>query len=114
MNDIEFFNRQVKIVLRNSGIIDPLKIDEYIAREGYQALAKALGEMTPEQVDRRGEAAGLRGRGGGGLPDRAEVEVRARHRATSSTSSATPTRATPARSWTARSSKATRTRSSRA
>ena len=41
MGDVEFFNRQVKIVLRNSGIIDPLRIDEYIAREGYQALANA-------------------------------------------------------------------------
>jgi len=40
MQDVEFFNRQVKIVLRNSGIIDPLKVEEYIAREGYQALAK--------------------------------------------------------------------------
>ena len=50
MDDIPFFNRQVKIVLRNSGIIDPLKIDEYIARDGYQALAKVLTEMTPEQV----------------------------------------------------------------
>ena len=45
MEDVEFFNRQVKIVLRNSGIIDPLKIEEYIAREGYQALAKVLTEM---------------------------------------------------------------------
>ncbi len=53
MGDIPFFNRQVKIVLRNCGIIDPLKIDEYIAREGYQALAKVLTAMTPEAVDRR-------------------------------------------------------------
>ena len=68
MDDIPFFNRQVKIVLRNSGIIDPLKIDEYIAREGYQALAKVLTEMTPEQVVEEVLASGLRGRGGAGFP----------------------------------------------
>ena len=48
--DIPFFKRQVKIVLRNCGIIDPENIDEYIARDGYEALAKALTAMTPEQV----------------------------------------------------------------
>ncbi len=68
MSDIPFFNRQVKIVLRNSGIIDPLKIDEYIAREGYQALAKALTEMTPQTVVDEVLASGLRGRGGAGFP----------------------------------------------
>ncbi len=68
MSDIPFFNRQVKIVLRNSGIIDPLKIDEYIAREGYQALAKVLTEMTPEAVVGEVLASGLRGRGGAGFP----------------------------------------------
>ncbi|HQF52968.1 MAG TPA: NADH-quinone oxidoreductase subunit NuoF [Thermoleophilia bacterium] len=68
MDDIPFFNRQVKIVLRNSGIIDPLKIDEYIAREGYQALAKVLTEMTPEQVVQEILDSGLRGRGGAGFP----------------------------------------------
>jgi NADH-quinone oxidoreductase subunit F len=68
MTDIPFFNRQVKIVLRNSGIIDPLEIDEYIAREGYQALAKVLTEMTPEQVVDELLASGLRGRGGAGFP----------------------------------------------
>ncbi len=68
MDDIPFFNRQVKIVLRNSGLIDPLKIDEYIAREGYQALAKVLTEMTPEQVVEEVLASGLRGRGGAGFP----------------------------------------------
>ncbi len=68
MNDIPFFNRQVKIVLRNSGIIDPLNIDEYIARDGYQALAKVLTAMTPEQVVEEVLASGLRGRGGAGFP----------------------------------------------
>ena len=68
MDDIPFFNRQVKIVLRNSGIIDPLNIDEYIARDGYQALAKVLTAMTPEQVVEEVLASGLRGRGGAGFP----------------------------------------------
>ncbi len=68
MRDVEFFNRQVKIVLRNSGLIDPLRIEEYIAREGYMALAKALTEMTPAQVVDEVLASGLRGRGGAGFP----------------------------------------------
>ena len=68
MSDIPFFNRQVKIVLRNSGIIDPLKIDEYIAREGYQALAKVLTDMTPEQLVEEILASVLSGRGGAGFP----------------------------------------------
>ncbi len=58
---------QVRIVLRNSGIIDPEKIDEYIAREGYSALRKALS-MKPEQVIEEILASGLRGRGGAGFP----------------------------------------------
>ena len=68
IQDIEFFRRQVKIVLRNSGMIDPLKIEEYIARDGYLALAKVLTEMTPEQVIEEVLASGLRGRGGAGFP----------------------------------------------
>jgi (2Fe-2S) ferredoxin len=68
MQDVEFFNRQVKIVLRNSGVIDPLKIEEYIAREGYQALAKVLTEMEPADVVSEVLRSGLRGRGGAGFP----------------------------------------------
>ncbi len=68
MRDVEFFNRQVKIVLRNSGLIDPLKIEDYIARDGYAALAKALTDMTPEQIVEEVLASGLRGRGGAGFP----------------------------------------------
>jgi NADH-quinone oxidoreductase subunit F len=68
LEDISFFSNQVKIVLRNCGIIDPLKIEEYIAREGYQALAKALTEMKPEEVIEVVKKSGLRGRGGAGFP----------------------------------------------
>lgn len=68
LNEINFFSQQQKIVLRNCGIIDPLKIEEYIARDGYMALAKVLIEMTPEQVITEVEKSGLRGRGGAGFP----------------------------------------------
>ncbi len=67
LKEIPFFRRQVKIVLRNCGLIDPLKIEEYIARDGYLALAKVLTEMTPEQVIDEVKKSGLRGRGGAGF-----------------------------------------------
>ena len=67
LKEIPFFRKQVKIVLRNCGLIDPLKIEEYIARDGYMALAKALTEMTPEQVIDEVKKSGLRGRGGAGF-----------------------------------------------
>jgi NADH-quinone oxidoreductase subunit F len=68
LKDIPFFRKQVKIVLRNCGLIDPLKIEEYIARDGYMALAKVLTEMTPQQVIDEVKKSGLRGRGGAGFP----------------------------------------------
>jgi NADH-quinone oxidoreductase subunit F/NADP-reducing hydrogenase subunit HndC len=67
-NDIDFYKKQNRIVLRNCGFINPENIKEYIARDGYEALAKALTEMTPEQVIEEVKASGLRGRGGGGFP----------------------------------------------
>jgi NADH-quinone oxidoreductase subunit F len=68
LHEIDFFQKQVKIVLRNCGVIDPQRIEEYIARDGYQGLAKVLGEMTPEQVIDEVKKSGLRGRGGAGFP----------------------------------------------
>jgi NADH-quinone oxidoreductase subunit F len=68
LREIEFFRRQSKIVLRNCGIIDPTRIEEYIARSGYQALARVLTEMTPEDVIEVVKGSGLRGRGGAGFP----------------------------------------------
>ena len=68
LQDIEFFRRQKKIVLRNCGEIDPLSIDEYIGNDGYFALAKVLTTMTPEQVIEEMRKSGLRGRGGAGFP----------------------------------------------
>jgi NADH-quinone oxidoreductase subunit F len=61
-------DKQVRIVLRNCGIIDPEKIDEYIAREGYDALKKVVSSMTSEQVYTEVLDSGLRGRGGAGFP----------------------------------------------
>src|SRR5450755_1295126 len=64
----KYFHGQQHIVLENSGHIDPEKIDEYIARDGYLALVKALTEMTPQAVIEQISKSGLRGRGGGGYP----------------------------------------------
>jgi len=75
MMDIGFFSRQTLIALRNRGLIDPEKIDEYIAREGYKALAKALTSMTPEQIIETVKASGLRGRGGAGFPTGVKWEL---------------------------------------
>jgi NADH:ubiquinone oxidoreductase subunit F (NADH-binding)/(2Fe-2S) ferredoxin len=68
MSDISFFARQTLIALRNRGLIDPEKIDEYIARDGYRALATALTVMTPEEIITVIKDSGLRGRGGAGFP----------------------------------------------
>ncbi|HAK45544.1 MAG TPA: NADH-quinone oxidoreductase subunit NuoF [Spirochaeta sp.] len=68
IEDIKFYQKQVRIVLRNCGFIDPEKIDEYIAREGYVALEKVLFEMNPDGVINELKESGLRGRGGAGFP----------------------------------------------
>jgi NADH:ubiquinone oxidoreductase subunit F (NADH-binding)/(2Fe-2S) ferredoxin len=60
--------RQYRIVMRNCGVIDPEEIDEYLDRGGYQALAKVLASMSPEQVIEELKVSGLRGRGGAGFP----------------------------------------------
>ncbi len=68
MSDIEFFKHQRLIVLRNRGRIDPEKIEEYVAYDGYEAAAKALERMTAVEIVAEVSAAGLRGRGGAGFP----------------------------------------------
>ncbi|MCS7242163.1 NADH-quinone oxidoreductase subunit NuoF [Candidatus Caldatribacterium sp.] len=68
MKDVPFYRRQVKIALRNCGSIDPENLDEYLAHDGYLALAKAITEMTPDEVIGEVMKSGLRGRGGGGFP----------------------------------------------
>jgi NADH-quinone oxidoreductase subunit F/NAD(P)H dehydrogenase (quinone)/NADP-reducing hydrogenase subunit HndC len=67
MNDIPFFKHQVLRALRNRSLIDAEKIEEYIARDGYLAAAKALTAMTPEQIVSEVKSSGLRGRGGAGF-----------------------------------------------
>ena len=66
--NIPFYKKQFRIVLRNCGVINPEKIEDYIARDGYKALEKVLFEMTPEQVVEEIKKSGLRGRGGAGFP----------------------------------------------
>ena len=68
MSEIPFFANQTLIALRNRGLIDPENIDDYIARDGYRALAKILTTMSPDEVLHEIKASGLRGRGGGGFP----------------------------------------------
>ena len=68
MENLPFFAKQTRLVLRNCGLINPHSIEEYVARGGYAGLYKALQTMTPEEVCALVEASGLRGRGGGGFP----------------------------------------------
>ncbi len=68
LEGVDFFNRQMRIALRNCGRINPEDINEYIAFDGYKALEKVLTEMTPEAVIDTMKKSGLRGRGGGGFP----------------------------------------------
>jgi len=68
LSDLPFFKRQLKIVMENSGTIDPERIEDYIAVGGYQALIKALTEMSPSEVIEEVTKSGLRGRGGAGYP----------------------------------------------
>ncbi len=67
-HEVPFYAKQQRIVFRNNGKIDPVEINDYIAVDGYVALAKALTQMTPDAVIDEVENAGLRGRGGGGFP----------------------------------------------
>lgn len=67
-NDLAFYAKQNRIVLRNCGIINPEEINEYIANNGYAGIQKVLESMTPEQVLEELKKSGLRGRGGGGYP----------------------------------------------
>ena len=66
--NIPFYQKQYRIVLRNCGVIDPEKIEDYIARDGYKAIEKVLFEMKPEDVVEEILKSGLRGRGGAGFP----------------------------------------------
>lgn len=68
IDEVSFYKKQKRVALRNCGLINPEEIEEYIAFDGYQALAKVLTEMTPDEVIEEIKKSGLRGRGGGGFP----------------------------------------------
>ena len=68
LEEIPFYDKQLKIALRNCGYIDPESIEEYIGRGGYLSLFQALHEMEPEEIIEAIKISGLRGRGGGGFP----------------------------------------------
>ncbi len=68
LSETNFYKKQTRVALRNCGVINPENIDEYIAYDGYQALIKALTEMTPQEVIDELTKSGLRGRGGAGFP----------------------------------------------
>lgn len=76
-----FYQKQLRIALRNCGFIDPENIDEYIARDGYAALGKVLTEMDPKTAVEIMKKSGLRGRGGGGFPTGIKWEIAASNKA---------------------------------
>ncbi|MBE0678705.1 MAG: NAD(P)H-dependent oxidoreductase subunit E, partial [Bacteroidales bacterium] len=76
-----FHRKQIRIVLRNCGFINPENIDEYIAREGYAALGKCIGELTPAGVIDEIKKSGLRGRGGAGFPTGLKWEIASKNQA---------------------------------
>ncbi len=75
-----FFKKQLRIVLRNCGFINPENIDEYIAREGYMALGKVISEMTPQDVIQEIKNSGQRGRGGAGFPTGLKWEIASKNK----------------------------------
>ena len=99
--DVAFFNRQSRVALRHSGVIDPESIEEYFHYRGFQALAKVLEKNDPRWVVQEITKSNLRGRGGGGFPTARNGKWAAKPPTRCATSFATPTRATPAPSWTA-------------
>jgi NADH:ubiquinone oxidoreductase subunit F (NADH-binding)/(2Fe-2S) ferredoxin len=78
---MDFYKKQIRIALRNCGLIDPENIEEYIARDGYAALGKCLSELKPQDVIKEIKDSGLRGRGGGGFPTGLKWEIASKNNA---------------------------------
>jgi len=81
IDEVDFYKKQVRVALRNCGVINPEDIDEYIAFDGYKALEKVLTGMTPAEVIDTIKRSGLRGRGGGGFPTGTKWEFAAKSQA---------------------------------
>jgi len=80
LQETGFYKTQMRVALRNCGVINPEQIDEYIAMDGYAALGKVLTEMTPEEVIQVMKDSGLRGRGGAGFPTGLKWEFAAKNK----------------------------------
>ncbi len=78
--DVKFFGKQMRIVLRNCGIIDPENIDDYLSVRGYEALARVLTDLKPQDVIGKIKRSGLRGRGGAGFPTGLKWEITAKEK----------------------------------
>ena len=95
-NELPFFKGQEKLVLRDSGLIDPESLEEYLGAGGYSGMIKALSSMKPESVIEELRKAKLRGRGGAGFPTYKKWEIMRSQPGTRRSSPATRTRATRA------------------
>jgi len=98
--EMPYYRSQVRLVLRNCGVVPP-HIEEYMKYRGYAALARALAEMTPEQVIEEVKNSGLRGRGGGGFPTGLKWELTRAAPGESKYVICNGDEGTPAPSWTA-------------
>jgi NADH:ubiquinone oxidoreductase subunit F (NADH-binding)/(2Fe-2S) ferredoxin len=78
--DVQFFGKQLRLTLRNCGVIDPESLDEYLAVRGYEAAARVLQDMKPQEVVDAVTRSGLRGRGGGGYPTGTKWSLTAREK----------------------------------
>lgn len=109
LKETDFYKKQHRVALRNCGVIDPENINEYIAYDGYAALAKCLSEYTPTQVIDIISESGLRAEAAAASPQVKSGASPQRRNRSKNTLSATPTRAIPARLWTVPCLRATRT-----